>query len=122
MLKSIGEAPCELACAIREFWPDSEWDAAASISFLESGWDAFAVADTRDPEHPCGSVLRRVNGVAVTAEFSLGYFQLNACNFPTWPAERFYNARHNAGTAHMLWSDAEGWAPWFFSAKQLGLI
>lgn len=115
------DAPRELQCAIREFWPEDEWDNAASIAHLESGFDAFAVADTRDPNHPCGSVVRSVDGVAVSAEFSIGYFQLNACNFPDWPAERFFNARHNAGTAHLLWSE-RGWQPWFFSAKSLGLL
>jgi len=115
------DAPCELQCAIREFWPEDEWDNAASIAHLESGFDAFAVADTRDPEHPCGSVVRSIDGVAVSAEFSIGYFQINSCNFPDWPAERFFNARHNAGTAHLLWSE-RGWQPWFFSAKSLGLL
>lgn len=121
MLKSIDDAPCELACSIREFWPQSEWDNAASVSYLESAWDAFAVADTRDSDHPCGTILRSIGGVNVAAEYSLGYFQLDACNFPDWPAERFFNARHNAGTAHMLWA-TRGWEPWYFSAKQLGLI
>lgn len=118
---SLADAPCELQCAIREFWPEEEWENAANISQLESGWNAFAVADTRDPEHPCGSYLRTVAGVAVSTEFSLGYFQIDACNFPTWPAERFFNARHNAGTAHALWAD-RGWRPWYFSARTLGLI
>jgi len=100
----LADAPCELQCAIREFWPEGEWDNAASIAQLESKFNAFAVADTRDADHPCGSFVRSIDGVAVSAEFSIGYFQLNACNFPDWPAERFFNARHNAGTAHLLWS------------------
>lgn len=122
-MTTIDDAPCELACAIREFWPEEEWDNAASIAELESGFDAFAVDDSRSPFAPCGSVIRTVNGVAITAEFSIGYFQLNACNFPDWPSERFYNARHNAGTAHMLWESAgRRWSgPWFFSAQKLGL-
>jgi len=107
--------------SIREFWPESEWENAAAVAQVESGWNAFAVDDSRDAEHPCGSVVRTVDGVAVTAEFSIGYFQLNACNFPDWPWERFFNARHNAGTAHMLWSE-RGWQPWFFTARQLGLL
>lgn len=118
---SVDAAPCELACGIREFWPPEQWDNAASISFLESAWNAFAVRDTRDSDHPCGSVLDTVSGVVIFAEYSLGYFQLNSCNFPTWPPERFYNARHNAGTAHLLWS-TRGWQPWYFSAVALGLI
>lgn len=120
-MSKIDECPAELAVSIREFWPESEWENAASVAQVESGWNAFAVDDSRDAEHPCGSVVRTVDGVAVTAEFSIGYFQLNACNFPDWPWERFFNARHNAGTAHMLWSE-RGWQPWFFTARQLGLL
>jgi hypothetical protein len=121
MGSNFDAAPCELQCAIREFWPEQEWENAASIALLESGHDAFAVADSRDSEHPCGSFIRRTNGVAISAEFSIGYFQINACNFPSWPAERFFNARHNAGTAHQLWA-ARGWSPWYFSARELGLL
>jgi hypothetical protein len=115
------DAPEELQVSIREFWPENEWDNAASVSFLESAWDAFAKRDTTDPEHPCGSQLAPINGVAVSAELSIGYFQINVCNFPGWEAGRLYNARHNAGTAHMLWTE-RGWHPWYFSAKTLGLI
>lgn len=122
MLKSIIDAPYDLANAIREFWPDSEWDNAASVAFLESGWSAFAVADSRDSEHPCGSILRYVDGVAISAEWSIGYFQINACNLPAgWTPEHLFNGRHNAGTAHAMWVD-RGWGPWYFSAKQLGLL
>lgn len=121
MLKSIGEAPAELQDGIREFWPFWEWDNAASVSFLESSWDAFAVADTVSDSVPCGTPLRVEDGVTVVAERSVGYFQINACNFPTWEWQRLYNARHNCGTAHLLWSE-RGWQPWYFSAQRLGLI
>jgi hypothetical protein len=118
---SIDDAPIELAVSIREFWTETDWNAAASIAFLESAWDAFAVRDTRDANHPCGSQLSPIAGVPVTAELSVGYFQINACNFPGWEWQRLYNARHNAGTAHMLWVVA-GWSPWLFSARALGLL
>jgi hypothetical protein len=118
---SIEHAPLELQDAIREFWPEAEWDNAASISYLESAWDAFAVDDSTDSEHPCGSQLPPRGGVGVTAELSVGYFQINSCNFTGWEWQRLYNARHNAGTAHMLWSD-RGWQPWYFSAVTLGLL
>lgn len=119
---SVDDAPGELAIAIREFWPQEEWDNAASISKLESGWNAFAVDDSRTPNHPCGSVLRIVNGVTVTAEWSIGYFQINACNLDSsWNPAHLFNARHNAGTAHAMWAE-RGWSPWYFSAKQLGLL
>jgi len=119
-MKSIDEAPDELAAAIREYFPEAEWDHAASISFLESGWNAFALRDTTDVSHPCGASVGSVDGVPVSAELSVGWFQINACNFPGWEPWRLYNTRHNVGTAHMLW-DQRGWQPWYFSSKSLGL-
>ena len=123
-MSAIDDAPQELSVAIREFWPQAEWDNAAAVSRLESLWDAFAVDDTRDADHPCGAVLRTVTGVIVSAEHSVGYFQINVCNLPSgWEWQRLYNARHNAGTAHMLWVNAgQSWSPWYFTAKQLGLL
>lgn len=118
---SLSEAPLELQDGIKEFWPESEWETAAAISQLESNWNAFAVRDTTDADHPCGSRLTPASGVAITAERSIGYFQINSCNFPDWEWQRLYNARHNCGTAHMLWSQ-QGWGAWFFSARKLGLL
>lgn len=115
------DVPQELRVAIAEFWPEDEWTNAANISRLESAYDAFAVRDTRDQDHPCGSVVTSADGVSISAELSVGYFQINACNFPSWEWQRLYNARHNAGTAHMLWAE-RAWNPWYFSAKQLGLL
>lgn len=117
----LADAPEELQVAIREFWPEKEWENAANISQLESGWNAFAVSDSTSDSAPCGTVIRTVNGVDVSAELSVGYYQINACNFPGWEWQRLYNARHNAGTAHLLWS-ARGWQPWYFSGKALGLL
>lgn len=118
----IDEAPDELSREIRLFWPESEWDNAAAVSELESGWNAFAEADTRTPSHPCGSILRRQNGVAVTAEWSIGWYQINACNLPAdWKPAHLFNTHHNVGTAHAMW-DQRGWSPWFFSAQKLGLL
>src|SRR6185437_10780935 len=115
------DCPLELWVSITEFWPESEWINAVNVARLESGLNAFAVADTTDAQHPCGSVIGERDGVRITAERSISYFQINSCNFPDWPSERFFNARHNAGTAHQLWDNAGGsWAPWFFSAQRLG--
>lgn len=115
--------PAELDVAIQEFWPAEEWGNARAISRLESGWSAFAVNDSTMPGAPCGAPLTSRGGVAITAELSVGYFQVNACNFPGWEWQRLYNARHNAGTAHLLWQQAGGsWRPWYFSATALGLL
>lgn len=114
-------APGELVLAIREFWPSDQWDNAITIAYLESRWDAFALADTTDAFHPCGARLKQKSGVWILAERSVGYFQVNSCNFPDWEWQRLYNARHNAGTAHMIWSE-QGWNAWYFSARALGLL
>lgn len=120
-MTSFTAAPDELKDGIMEFWPDVEWDNAAAIAQLESGFDAFALNDSTDAEHPCGAVVGERDGVVVTAERSVGYFQINSCNYPGWEWQRLYNARHNAGTAHDIWS-RQGWHAWYFSATKLGLI
>ena len=118
----LADAPAELQQAIAEFWEPDQWDNAARVSYLESGWKWDAVADTRDERHPCGAFLRWEDGVEVTAEWSIGYFQINACNLPAgWNPAHLYNARQNAGTAHALWVD-RGWSPWYYSARRLGLL
>lgn len=120
--RSVSDAPIELQNAIAEFWPENEWDNAASISFLESGWNPFAENDTtRGGAIPCGTTIGERGGVTITAEDSISWFQINACNFPTWNRAHFFNTRHNAGTAHMLWQE-RGWQPWYFSAQRLGLL
>lgn len=115
--------PAELWDSITEFWPESEWINAANISRLESDWNAFALNDSATQAGGCGISLGERGGVRITSERSVGYYQINSCNFVGWEWQRLYNARHNAGTAHALWDAAGGkWAPWYFSAKTLGLI
>jgi len=120
----LSDAPPELAVSIQEFWPADQWDNAAAVAQLESGFNAFAIDDTTSALFPCGSPLAPRDGVGVTAERSIGYFQINSCNLPlAWDWHALFNARHNAGTAHMLWDRAgQSWRPWYFSAKALGLI
>lgn len=121
---ALSDAPGELQVCIQEFWLPEEWENAAAISQLESNWNAFAIADTTDANHPCGSRLSTApDGTVIVAERSIGYFQINTCNFPSWEWQRLYNAYQNCGTAHMLWDGAgQSWSPWYFSAKKLGLI
>jgi hypothetical protein len=121
LLVQFTDAPEELQVAIQRYFPEEEWANAANVAYLESGFNAFAIADTTAPGVPCGAVLDSRDGVSVSAERSVGYFQINACNFPRWEWQRLYNADHNAGTAHMLWRQ-RGWQPWYFSARTLGLI
>lgn len=120
-MSKIDEAPAEIAYPIREFWPQEEWDNAAAISQLESDWQWNAELDSTSPDAPCGTPIGERGGVVVYAEHSIGYFQINACNFPDWNPAHFFNARQNAGTAHAIWAE-QGWGAWYFSALQLGLI
>lgn len=120
-MTTIADAPEELRVSIAEFFPQEEWDHAAQVAELESGFDAFAKNDTTDDRHPCGSYLRSIDGVRISAERSVGYFQIDTCSFPDWEWQRLYNARHNAGTAHLIWT-RQGWGAWYFSARKLGLI
>jgi len=121
-MKHIAQAPQDLQDAVREFWPESEWDNAVSIAYLESQWRRDARNDTtRGGDFPCGQIIAIRLGVRISSELSLGYFQINACNFPTWDPETLLDPRENAGTAHMLW-DTRGWYPWYYSALFLGLI
>jgi hypothetical protein len=121
-MSAIDECPDELRGAIMEFWPEDQWDNAAAVSHLESGWSAFATADTRRPGAGCGQVIGERDGVRISAEYSLGWFQINGCNLPgDWTPEHLFNTRHNCGTAHAMWSE-RGWSPWYFSATKLGLI
>lgn len=115
------DAPRELVAVVMEFWPESEIDNALAIAQLESGWNAFALNDSATRVGGCGVPIGTIDGQTITSERSVGYFQINSCNFPSWNPWQFYNARHNAGTAHLLWS-TRGWQPWYFSAKRLGLL
>jgi hypothetical protein len=122
-MTAMADAPDELRVAISKYWPIGEWENAASIALLESGFNAFALDDTTKKDRPCGTILFKRDGVDVAAERSVGYFQVNSCNFPDWEWQRLYNADHNAGTAHLLWAQAgQSWSPWYFSAKTLGLL
>lgn len=121
-MSAIDDCPAELAAAIREFWPEDQWDNAAAVAQLESGWSAFAEYDTTSATVPCGHLLTTRDGVRITAEHSIGWYQINVCNLPAdWTPAHLFNTRHNAGTAHQLWSE-RGWEPWYFSAKTLGLL
>lgn len=119
---TFDDAPQELQLGVSEFWPQSEWDNAVRISLLESGWSAFAENDTRSQTNPCGSVLRYKDGLAILAEWSIGWFQINVCTMdPSWDARRLFNTRENCGTAHALWAE-RGWKPWLISAGELSLL
>lgn len=119
---SLSNAPDQLVYWIHEFFEKDQWINAANIAWFESGWRSDATNDTRSPDHPCGSIIGERDGVQISAEWSIGYFQINACQVPAdWDPERLYIPRENVGTANDLFV-RRGWTPWYFSAKQLGLI
>lgn len=121
MLKSIDEAPDDLAYEIKRY-DDWDWDEAASISWLESGWRWDELNDTvKTSGRRCGEVIKVIDEIPVTAEISCSYFQLNSCDYPGTPIWFFFNTKQNVGTAHALWNE-RGWEPWFFSARELGLL
>lgn len=120
---AIDQAPPELQACIKSLWPEEEWNNAAAISKLESGWNAFAVRDTTDTDHPCGSFVGAYRGVPVSAELSVGYFQINYCVHDVdsdW--RKLWNADFNTRVAFHLWQQRGNWSDWYFSALQLGLI
>lgn len=116
------DAPAELQMGIRQFWPIAEWDNAARVAYMESDWSAFAESDTRSANFPCGAVLTYKDGIAILAEWSIGWFQINVCTLPTdWDSRRLFNTIENCGTAHQLWTE-RGWKPWLITATALGLL
>jgi hypothetical protein len=117
---TLSDAPAELQDGIRRYFPQSEWDNAAAIAQLESDFDAFALNDTASQNGGCGVVISERDGMQIESERSVGYFQINSCNYPTWEWQRLYNADHNAGTANMIFAE-QGWQAWYFSAHRLGL-
>lgn len=120
-MTTLQDAPAELQDGIRRYFPQSEWNNAAAVAQLESNFDAFALNDTASANGGCGQELATKDGVKIVTERSVGYFQINSCNFPDWEWQRLYNADHNAGTAHMIWAE-QGWGAWYFSAHKLGLL
>lgn len=118
----LQSAPWELQAVIPEFWPEDEYHNAARVAYMESGFEPFALADTVTTEFPCGATIGYRDGVRITAERSVGYFQINTCNIPGSEWQRYYNARYNAQAAFALWQAAGGkWTPWYFSALRLSL-
>lgn len=113
--------PSDLETAIRAFFPESEWVNALNVAYLESGWNRDACNWSALTHGGCGAPMPTTDGVTITAEFSVGYFQINVCNYIGWNIGALFRAEDNVGTAHALW-DERGWQPWYFSAQRLGLI
>lgn len=118
-----GTAPDDLSGAIRRYFPESEWRNAAEVSYLESGhWSSRAVRDTRyRAGGRCGVPIGTLDdGTPIVSEWSIGYFQINACahggDFEQWS-----DADNNVRKAAELWRSS-GWRPWFITARTLHLL
>lgn len=113
--------PDDLVALVQQNWPWSEWSNALAISLNESDWDQEAEASTVDAAHPCGTVISSRNGVSVSAERSVSYFQINLCNFPADQWDYLATPAGNVATAAAMWRQ-HAWEPWYFSAQKLGLL
>jgi hypothetical protein len=117
------QAPLELSVGICTHFPAEEWEHAYAVAYEESEWFAFALRDTTTPAAPCGTPIGAIDEVPVVAERSVGYFQINTCNFPEEEWQRYYNANANTEKAAALWLAAgRSWRPWYFAAVKLGLL
>lgn len=113
--------PDELVSLVHQNWPWSEWSNALAVSLAESNWEADAEANTVTDEHPCGSFLYDRGGVAVSAERSVSYFQINLCNYPQDRWAELLTPEGNVAEAAELWRQ-RSWQPWYFTASRLGLL
>lgn len=113
--------PPDLVVLVQQNWPWSEWSNALAVALNESDWEAGAEANTTAEGVPCGTPLGERNGVMVTAERSVGYFQINLCNYPEDRWAYLLTPEGNVAQAAALWRE-RAWSPWYFSAEYLGLL
>lgn len=94
---------CEVSALAALYWPLEQIDNAVDVARLESGWATEAWNNT--------------------GEDSRGLWQINvsAAAHPTYVAYNLFDPQVNAWFAASIWR-ASGWAAWYNSAKQLGLI
>ncbi len=104
--------PPELRAGIQHYWPEGEWENAAAISNLESGWRLAARAYVTDPL-PGNS-----------PEDSRGPFQVNIYVHTWAEANRLLRDwDYSSWAGHEVWQRAGGsWRPWFYSARTLRLL
>lgn len=122
LLSTYGQPPAELVAAVQAIFPQWAWDAALVIAHSESGWSGTRILDTRNLAGGQCGVQITLNGKPALSEYSIGYFQINACahggDFDTWSdtqanVQKAYDLFHAAGDR---WD-----GPWLYSAQALGL-
>lgn len=118
-----GTAPDDLSDAIRRYFPESEWQNAARVSWHESShWYRLAERNTLDQAGGlCGVVIGRLpNGDVYYSEQSIGYFQINRCSHGH-DREYWRDADNNVRKAAELWHESR-WRPWYETGKLLHLV
>jgi hypothetical protein len=118
----FGAPPEDLDRAIRQYWPESQWQNAARMAYVESnGWKRDAERNTLGRAGgrcniPIGTLP---DGTPILSEQSVGYFQINVC---AHGHDRAYwiDTDHNVSYAAQLYRE-KGWGPWQVSARLLGL-
>ena len=116
-----GNAPTWLTELVKANFPSNQWRNALEVSYLESGWNAHAVNDTRHlAGGKCNVRYNHPVGITALTEYSVGLFQINICahggDFNFWS-----NPENNVAKAFTLWRSS-GWRPWSYSAGKLGLL
>lgn len=117
----FGDPPSSVRAAIEEHFPSDAVDDAIAISYLESGWNAAAVNDSRGRAGGrCNERYTLPDGRSALTEYSVGLFQINICAHGG-SYEQWADPYRNAAKAASLFR-ASGWAPWRYSAQALGLL
>jgi hypothetical protein len=119
----FGELIGQLADGIVAHFPEDQWTNAAEVAYLESRWNPLTVNDSIIPFYRWGRRPGDVNDVPSSPELSIGCFQINILVHDfgrDWPT--LFDPFINAWAADRIFRSANGWTPWYHSARALGLI
>ena len=117
----FGDAPKWLSALVQQYFPENAWRSACELCYMESGWNASAVNDTRHlGGGQCGVPYQHPVGITARTEYSVGLFQINICahggSFEQWS-----DPQNNVAYASQIYQSS-GWQPWTYSAGKLGLL
>ena len=116
-----GRPPEALEASIEKHFPQSQWENAASVSFLESSWRSEATADTRHlAGGECGGWYTLADGTPAQTEYSVGPWQINLCVHGI-PEDQARDPDTATAFAAGLYF-ASGWRPWFLASRSLGIL
>jgi len=116
----FANAPGWLKDLIAESFPAGQRGNALDVAYMESGWNASAVNDTRArADGECNQPYTLSDGRPALTELSVGLFQINVCAHGG-SESHWRNPENNVEKAGALFA-ASGWRPWRYSADKLGL-